>query len=335
MKRAAALVLLFLFSFPVFARAEYVDRLRQQARETGARFTDNTELVYFRDIGVVIGKADGAELYDLLMEISREANKKMDMYIEARFKKIEDLLERDPFSAGPVFQEILKFEKYYEPSKDFLSTAPGKAMAAEIARLRQESITRLAKDMVVTENLIKGFQAYRKTGFFMTGTPQEEKDLQDLSARLSCGLSWARKISYKSSQNFKSEYEKGSLVETAELTLQTPGTDLLKAEWRGPWTVSFKGRDGMATAASEATLKVQRGSYTGDLVITPAKLSSTGRFNFPISLAGEQRTVTVQGGGIQPKVKISEEIMPLSGCASGAFAEAPEVKNKNGKVLLS
>lgn len=323
------------FAVPPVASADYADELKSQIKDTESQYAAKIEPAYFHDMGIIAHKADDAGLYDLLTDIiKQDLFKKMDASLQDDADDINKLMERDPYTASRMIEQLFKFQVYYEPSKEFLKTGAGQAMEGEEVKLRSEALARF-KGKTAEAGLIKGLQAYHRAGLFMTRKKNQDDDLAQLSKKLGCTVGWAHKLRYRYEQEFKTDYEKGTLVEEAELTLQTPADEYVKAEWRGPWLYKYKGRDGEAQGTSEAVLKIRRGAYEGELVITASKLSSTGRFNFPANLSGEQRQVEIHGTGLQPEVKISETVIPLTGCEDLSAPKPAAVENKNGRVLLS
>lgn len=333
MKKALVTAILILCLSPA-ANAEYADQVRQQVKDTEAAFPEPND-AYFHDMGIIARKADDAELFPLLVEIlRRNLFQKSEEYAKSRFEKAVEVMESNPKDAEAIINDLLKFKEQYVPSEEFLGTADGKALAADMVRMRSEALRKLGGAKASQANLIQGFQAYRKTAMFYLRTAPETADLQALSRRLGCHTGWARQLRYSQEQEFKTDYEKGSLVEVMELTLQTPATDYSNAVWRGTWTVKYKGRDGIGQAVSQATLTFKGGAYEADLLIEGARLSSTGRFNFPNALSGERRVMLIEGTKIQPELEVSGTLVPLTGCEPEAEGPA-KVENKNGRVLAS
>ncbi len=333
MKRLAMFLFLGVMVFAGSAKAEYAEQLRKQIDETQKRFPKGPEPAYFHDMGIIARKADDAESYDLVMEIVQTyLFGEMDKFVDSNLKKAVAQTEADPYLAGSYISGLLDFEKYYEPSGEFLNSSAGQAAAANLVRVRQEAFEKISKPKVSVADLAAGFKAYKKTGLFSVKGNAEETDLRKLHEKLDCGVSWARKVNIRLQQEFKTDYEGGIMRQNAELTLQSVASDFTKAEWRGPWIFDFQGRDGVGKGTSTAILKVTRGAYDGDLSISTSQLSSTGRFNFPNGLTGERRVVSIVGNKLLPEVEIDYKKVSLTGCEPEA-EEKPAVENKNGRVL--
>ncbi len=328
------MIILAACAVSVNAWAEYADQLKTQVKETEARFTPGSENVYFRDMGIIARKADDSQHYELLAEIINNALfAKMDSYVKSRVKDIDEQLDKDPFQASSKIEALVRTQHYYEPSADFLETAMGKSFAGEMARSRQDTLELLKKNPSV-ESFIKALSAYQKTGLFSVKKNQEETDLNNLRRQLGCSVAWKKKITYRYEDRFRTDYEEGTVIEEAELTLRTGADEYAAAEWRGPWIFRYKGRDGEGQGTSEAILKVQRGQYETEVLITSARLSSTGRFNFPVTLNSVTRLVNIKPPRLMPKAELSEQNFSLSGCSDEGPKAAAKIENKNGRVLL-
>ena len=327
----------FLFCAALIAcgnvRAEYVDQLKTQVKEIEARYTQGSETGYFRDMGIVARKADDSQNYNLLAEILNSSLfEKMESYVKSQMKEIDAQIEKDPYKASSSIEGLVKTQIVYEPSADFLETAEGKGFVGDMARQRQDSLVALKKNPSV-ESFIKALAAYQKTGLFSIRNAKTEEDLNNLRKQLGCTVGWKKKISFKNEQIFKTDYEGGTVTEDVNLTLQGGAGNYAAAEWHGPWIYRYKGRDGEGLGTSEAILKVQRGQYETELIITAARLSSTGRFNFPVTLNDVRRLVNIEPPRLFPKAELDDLEFSLTGCDD----EGPKIKkveNKNGKVLL-
>lgn len=316
------------------ARAEYSDQLKAQVKETEARYAPGSEAGYFRDMGIIARKADDSQLYDLLTEIlNNSLFVKMDEYVKSQLKNIDAQLEMDPYPASSKIEALANTQRYYEPSADFLETSAGKSLAGEMARQRQDALM-LLKTNPSADVLAKGFSAYQKTGLFSVKKNQEETDLNNLHKQLGCTIGWKKKLVYRYERHFKTEYEEGTVIEEGELTLQTPASEYAAAEWRGPWLYRYKGRDGEGLGTAEAVIKVTRGQYETEILIGAPRLSSTGRFNFPITLNAVKRLVNIKPPRLLPKAEFEEVTVPLTGCSDDGPKISAKVENKNGRVLL-
>lgn len=316
------------------ARGEYADQLKAQVRQTESEYASGAEAVYFRNMGIIARKADDSQNYELLAQIiTGSLFGKMEFYINEQIKIINELLETDSFAAGKKIAELLNTQRYYEPSADYLETSGGKSFAAELARQRQESLVLLKKNPSA-ETVVKSLNAYHKSGLFSVKGKTQETDLNNLHREIGCTLGWRKKLSLKRTQKFRTDYESGSVTETMELTLQTPASDFAAAEWRGSWIYTYKGRDGEGQGVSDAILKFQRGQYETEILITAARLSSSGRFNFPVTLSPVKRLVNIKLPHLLPRAELFEETFLLTGCSDESSKEPAKVLNKTGRVLL-
>ena len=207
-----------------------------------------------------------------------------------------------------------RYQKYYQPTDEYLRTTGGQAFSSELARLRQNALDRL-KEGCSESAIREGLKAVRKTGLFVTDTPQEISTVREIEDRLDCCLFWHPEIRYREEQAFKSEYEEGVLIQEAHFSLQTNRRDDKEALWAGEWIFRFKGREGTAEGVSPAKLRYRRGEETASLTIGTSRVTSVGRINMPIPLSGDFRTVEVQGNPIRPEAVFSEkQAVPLMGC---------------------
>lgn len=320
--------------FAPSAAADYAGEIRDQIKETGNKFIAGIEPAYFRDMGIIARKADDAGLYDLTSEIVKSyLFERMEKYLEAQIEAVNNEAGRDPYEASRRIGPLLKYERYYEPSQEFLSSSAGQGFSAGMARQRQEALEFL-KLSGAQEAVLLGLQAMHKTGLFATRRQEEDREMEKLMGLLSCTLGWKKNFSYKYEQEFKTDYEKGTLTEDAEFTLETVSDDYLSAKWSGPWNYRYTGRDGEGQGATRATLKYRRGDYSAELFIEGAKLSSAGRFNFPANLSGEKRVVEVTGTGLKPQANFIGQAMPLTGCREVQVVKQPVNPAAKKKVLV-
>ena len=300
---------------PVLLRADYGEELRSQIKEIESRYAQKFTIDYFRDMGIIARKADEAELADLTTEIVRSLLlKHMDEYVKIEIKNINVNYTQDRFLAGNQLGELNRFERFYEPTEEFLSTANGQVIEAELVRFRQNALDLLQKSCA-EESILAGIQAVRKTGLFTTKHAAEITMMQEITNALDCCLAWKPEIQYQNEQAFENDYEKGTLAQEARLTLQSDRKNYSEANWTGEWIYRFKGREGSGEGVSQATLRYHKGEETASLVISASRVTSAGRMNFPVSLAGEDRTVTIEGNPIYPNaIFVGNVSLPLSGC---------------------
>lgn len=299
---------------PPLSAVDYTQELRDQIEQTERQFLNQLTLDYFHDMGIIARKADEAELVELATEITGTLLlKRMDEYVQTEVKAINRLYETDRFAATKRLEALNRLERYYQPTEEFLNTISGQALSGELARFRQGAIAEL-ENSCSDFSLLQGIQAIRKTGLFMTGHAQEVRDIQVLTPKVECCLGWKPKIRYSAQQEFKTDYEEGTLIQKADLNLETNRRDLSEARWRGDWIYRFKGRGGVGEGISQAILTYTRGSDTAGLVISASRLSSVGRINFPVSLAGDRRTIEIDGEPIYPKAILSGQAVSLNGC---------------------
>ena len=301
------------FASPLFA-VDYTQELRDQIKQIEQRYSNFFTLDYFHEMGIIARKADEAELTDLATEITRTfLLKPMDGYVQTELKTINQLYEVDRFAATKRLEALNRQERYYQPTEEFLNTASGQALNAELVRFRQGAIAEL-QNACSDFSILQGIQAIRKMELFRTDHGQEIRDSQALLQSVECCLSWKSKIRHSARQEFKSEYEEGILTQETQLTLETNRRDLQEARWRGDWIYRFKGRDGTGEGIAQAILTHTKGSDTADLVISASRISSVGRINFPVPLTGARQTLEVAGESMNPKAILSGQPVSLTGC---------------------
>ncbi len=293
---------------------DYSAEIESQVKQTRARYANSMSLEYFHDMGIIARKADEAELTDLTARILREyLIKPMSDYVEQEIAQINELYLSDAYKASERMSVLNHFVRYYQPTQEFLNTAAGKALAGEFILMQKSTLDGLSAacdDL----SLQQGLKTILMTGLFQTNSTQEINNLRGLTREVECCLSWKTAIHYEYSQPFETDYEQGSLTETANLKLQSNPKNLSEARWSGDWIYKFKGREGTGEGLSQAILTYKRGSETADLVITASKVTSAGRMNFPRSLAGEPRTVLLKGKPLLPAIVMSGQQMDLNGC---------------------
>ncbi len=296
-------------------RADYAEQLNGQILDIESHAGKMIGPEYFHDMGIVARKADDSGLADLTLQIVREKLlAPMDEYVKSEAAEINRLYETDPLAASRRLKELNSFERYYEPSENFLKTAAGQTLAAELSLKRRN-----AQGFIATacseSALVQALQIMKKTGLFQTRQAEEINSMREITRLLDCCLAWKPKINYRSEKLFENDYEQGTSAEEAHLLLQTNARDYNEASWTGEWTYHFTGRKGKGEGRSTAVLKYKRGSETADLVISASRLSSVGRINFPVTLEGEPRTLNVEANGIFPKAYFSaDQEVPMAGC---------------------
>lgn len=314
-----AVYFLELFFLSSQVHADYTQELEDQIMKLKLRYSQNLDLMYFHDMGIIARKADEAELQELTITIIRShLFAPMDEYVGSELQTINDLYPSDSYQASKRLSELLKMNIYFEPSDEFLLTAPGKAIAAEIARNRTEALGQIRAKC--SDDIIrKAVQAIRKTGLFFTNSPDEIGDMRDLSQDLSCCISWKPTLQYHFSQSFETDYEAGKMLEDAKLKLVSSPNDLSQAQWTGEWRYTFQGKEGKGEGTSQATLRYQRGDETSELVISSARMNSVGRINMPMSLSGDRQTLEMEGMPIYPEAIFKGQIdLSLAGCREDA-----------------
>lgn len=301
MKTPFLLIVLFFLS-PLGVHADYASDLREQIQQIQSRSGGKLGFDYFHDMGIMARKADEAELTDLTTEtIKSLLLKKMDDYVQAEVKALNELYVTDRYTASRRLQELNQFKRFYQPTEDYLGTTGGQAIHSDMIRFRADALEAFKKPCS-NENIISGLQAVLKAGLFITKTPEEIKALQALPPKIECCLAFAPELYFGDTQDFKSTYEQGKLTVEARLKLQSSRRDYSDAKWVGDWIQRFDGRDGTGEATAQAILKYTKGRDTADLLILASRVTSVGRINFPVSLVGETRTLEVQGKPVAPRV---------------------------------
>ena len=140
--------------------------------------------------------------------------------------------------------------------------------------------------------------------------------MQEIIRGLECCLAFKKKINYRHEEPFESEYEVGTLTEEGHLVLQTSGQDYSDARWVGEWIYKFKGKEGTGEGVSQATMTYHKGEKSAELVVSASHVSSAGRMNFPMALAGSKKDVTIEGEPMDPQASFfsKSDSIPLTGC---------------------
>ncbi|MSR77231.1 MAG: hypothetical protein EXS63_03245 [Candidatus Omnitrophica bacterium] len=303
------------FFLSLNAYAEYEQEIQSQVDKMMGRAKSNFSEVYFHDMGIIARKADLAELNEMTAKIVRTyLFEKMSQYIQQKIKDINETYLSDPAQATSQFLELVKFQKYFQPTEAFLQTAEGRAIEAELEQARKHALEDLKRGDS-KESLMTALEAVRKTGFFMTNSGNEYSSMRELTQELECSFGWKSKINYHYSHKFETDYDAGTIDEEAHLNLESSGKELSEAKWSGEWIYHMKGRDGTVEAVSHATLTHRKGQDIAELVITSAKVSSIGRMNMPMPVSGDMRTFEVKGEPFHPWVALTGMItVELVGC---------------------
>lgn len=266
-------------------------------------------------MGIIARKADEAGLNKLATEIVGSLLlTPMDRYVEQQLDLIHRLYKTDPADASRKLNDLNRIDKDYQPTDEFLSTTGGQALSGQLARERKGALNMIS--LGCSFNMIKqAMKAYRKTGLFVTNTLEEIRSLRSLTEALSCCLNWKTTVHYFFEEEFESEYDAGMQSEEGRLKLQTSPLDWSRARWAGDWVYRFKGREGEAKGVSRATLIYEKGDQPAELKISSARLSSSGRINFPVTLAGDLRSLEVEGYRIFPiAIMPGQRDFALAGC---------------------
>jgi hypothetical protein len=310
------LIGIFIFmSWPGNAWPDYTQELRDQIKELETRMPKSGSLDYFHDMGIIARKADEAELTDLTTEIVKSLLlTRMDEYVKDEINAIDALYETDAYLATGRLETLNRFERYHAPSPEFLTTASGQALDAEMIRFRASAIEALKIGCSMSA-ITTAVQAIRKSGLFVTDRPQDQKSVDEINRELECCLNWKTNIDIKNEQKFQTDYEEGTLTEEAHLSLEGDRRDKVSAKWAGDWIYYFKGREGQGQGKSTALVTYVKGQETAEVKVAPGKVTSSGRMNFPMTLNGTMETVEMERKGILPRAFIAgREAVDLTGC---------------------
>lgn len=296
------------------ASADYSQELQDQVRKLQSDYPQPSP-VYFRDAGIIINKADDAGLYDLAAGwVKTLLFEKMAVYVKNQIEEINRLYASgEALKAGRQMQDLLRFERYYLPSEEFLRTAPAQALVTDMVQLRENAMEDF-EDGCMDAGVEQGLIAIRQTGLFMMNNPQETESLRKLNQEAGCCLGWRRTLHFKRQDEFKNDYEAGKTVQEGTLRLESSAADMSQARWAGEFLYKFTGREGQGLGTSRAVLVYHRGSEDANMKITPARMTSTGRMNFPHAVSGEDRTLEVIGNPMIPGFKFFEYDTPFTGC---------------------
>jgi len=306
----------------VEAQADYAEEIREHMHQIQSAYPDEVDRIYFRDMGVVARKADESDMNVLTNEIIRtHLFTRMDDYIEASMDEVDRRYEVAADEMTRLVNDLKRYERYYEPTDEFQQTTGGQAFANEMIRIRGQALQLLTQGCSET-SMIQGLQAVRKSGLYITNTPEEIRSLRQLNQMIDCCFAWKSQINYRVSTDFESEYEEGVVTESAKFKLMTNPNSYTEAKWVGEWIYEFEGREGTGKGLSQTTLKYRKGDLTADLVVSPARLTSTGRMNFPIQMSGDHRLIEIEGATYYPEAVFSEgETIPLAGCRENEIDE--------------
>ncbi len=308
-------IFLFLGVLPETLWADYTQELQDQIQSLEKRFPGPLDETYFRDMSVIVHKADSAELMGFASESLRaKIFERFETYVSSQLEEISRIYETDAASASEKLKDLAEYREYLQPTAPFLETASGRTIAGELSAERDRALEAV-KNGCSLEVKKQVLLAVRKTGFFATREPKERDALRRLSEELSCCIGWKASMAYDFTQKFETDYDEGTIREEAHLNLASLSTDWNEAKWVGDWTYYFQGREGTAHAASQATLRYRREDDFADLVITNSKVDSVGRMNIPIQMSGDHRTLEVEGNRLDPLVNFSKTFkVPLTSC---------------------
>lgn len=302
--------------------ADYTEELSDQIQSLEKRFSGLLDETYFRDMAVIIHKADSAERMAFASEILRsKIFTPFESHVSKQLDEINRLYETDAASASEKLKDLAEYREYLQPTAPFLETAYGRTFAGELSQERDRALEAVKGgcSVEVKKQLIL---AFRKTGFFATREPGERDALRRLGEGLSCCLGWKSTLAYDATQKFETDYDAGTIREESRLALASSSTDWNEAKWVGDWSYYFEGREGKARAVSQATLRYRREDDYADLVITNAKVDSSGRMNMPIPVAGDRRTLEVEGERLDPLAVFAGTFkIPLTGCKENSVSE--------------
>ena len=293
--------------------AGYTEDLQSQIDQARSTFKERPEFIYFRDMGVLARKADDAGLTDLTAKIIRkELLEPMNDFLQIRLEEINQLFASDPLKASRQISELYKFERFFEPSSNFLQTAAGQVLTTALLQERDRALQSL--QTCSRESILIGMQAVRRTGLYVTKSAAEIKSLRELNLAIECCLSWKKELHYMREQPFENTYETGTLVEEGKLRMASSPNNLSEAQWTGEWIYSFTGLEGKGLGVSQAVMNYRKGEDEAKMTISASRVTSSGRMNFPVALAGEQRTLQIVGDAISPWASLYDIEMPLTGC---------------------
>lgn len=296
--------------------ADFEQEIRSQVQALVAQYSAVAlDALYFKQMGILARKADDIESNELLTEIVKtHLFQKMDQFVEVELEGIHTLYLADAVLASKKYTDLATYDKVFQPTQEFLNTTPGQALAAELVRYRGNALQtaqRTCQDFALRELI----QVYRKTGHFETNRSEEIASVREMKAMLDCCMNWRSEILYQFQRGFFNDYEAGVIRETGVLRLQSDRRDKNHARWAGDWIYQFDGREGNAEGKSQAILTYDKGQETATLTITHARVVSEGRINFPLSPAGELRTLEVEGKNYVPEVLFNkEQMIAVTGC---------------------
>ncbi|MBN1689306.1 MAG: hypothetical protein JW893_09405 [Candidatus Omnitrophica bacterium] len=314
-KNILVLIIIGLSICPFEGYADYIQELEDQIEAIKEKDVPGFDAEYFHDMGIVARKADEAELNQLNAEIVETLMlKKMDEEIEAELGVIKTLFVTDPYAASRRLQDLQQYQRFYQPTDEYLRATGGQAISGTLSRFRANTLE-MIKAYCNEKSILGAIQAIRKTGLFVTNSAEEIVNLRELTRLLDCCLSWKPELVIYWQEKFKTDYEEGILTEKARLRLVSNRRDFVEAKWSGEWIYHFRGREGEGEGVSEAHFRYRKGEDFGSLVISASRVSSSGRINFPFSLAGDRRTIEVENVDIYPIAYFSEDgVYPLQGC---------------------
>lgn len=307
-----------LFAFGIvshFAFADYEQELEDQIEEVKKQYPEVFSVPYFHDMGIIARKADEAELNLLVTKIVKSLLlDRMENDIREELEWVKRSYRTNAHEATRRLQELSKFQPFYQPTDEYLSTTGGQELSGSLSRLRSNTLSMLEKSC--SEYSIRhGIQALRKTGLFRTNHSEEIVDLREITKRLDCCMYWKPRIQFVMRTPFESDYEEGVIIEEVDLKLRSSRRNMTDAHWVGQWIYRFEGREGKAEGVSHANLRYRKGEDIADLVISASRVTSVGRINLPVSLSGDHRSIEMEGENFFPFANFGRDaVIALQGC---------------------
>ena len=305
--------------------SDYAQEISGQAAEVEKNYPQKNAN-YFHDMGIIVRKAEDAGLSDQAAGMIRDLMKKMDEFTQKELEDINAQFYTDAFHAARRLPDLTRADRYYQPTESFLGLALGQSLNTDLIQFRENALSELKKNGSDL-SILHGIQAIKKTGLFMTGSRSEIQALRDLADGVSCAVSWKPEMSFSRSQEFQTPYEMGLSTEAAVLRLDSNRADWAEARWSGEWFYRVSGREGRGEGVSQATLVYRKGEDFATLRISPSRVTSVGRMNFPNALSGEKRTLSVTENPINPSLDFFGQPLRMTGCR----AEMKSDNNSNKK----
>lgn len=295
------------------ATGDYIQDLKSQLASLDKKYSKK-EAEYFRDMGILARKADEAGSAELTSEIVlTQLLPQMKQYILDSLEEIKSDFSKNKMSSLRKLTALGALDRYYQPTGNFLETAGGQAITTDLIQRRERALAGLTKGCSEV-SIEQGMEAIKMTGLYQTNSLPEIDSLRKLIDGVSCCLGWKSELRFTRSNEFENDYEKGTMSEEGNLRLESNRNDLSEARWTGEWIYKFTGREGKGEGVSQATLIYHRGDESAVLAITPSRVTSTGRMNFPNALSGEKRTFAVEGSILSPVLDSLGQPIDVTGC---------------------